>query len=52
MNSLWRLFSITPKKTNALKGVQEALQEPDLALVREGDTRWTSHYRAVKAVGI
>ena len=49
MNSLWRLFSVSPKKTHALKEVQEALQEPDLALVRAGDTRWTSHYGAVKA---
>ena len=50
MNSLWRLFSVSFKKSHALKEVQEALQEPDLALVRVGDTRWTSHYRAVKAV--
>ena len=33
MNSLWRLFSVSPKKTYALREVQEALQEPDLALV-------------------
>ena len=50
MNSLWCLFSVSPKKTHALKEVQEALQEPDFALIRAGDTRWTSHYRAVKAV--
>ena len=50
MNSLWHLFSVSSKKTHALKEVPEALQEPDLALVRAGDTRWTSHYRAVKAV--
>ena len=34
MNSLWHLFSVSPKKTHTLKEVQEALQEPDLALVR------------------
>ena len=37
MNSLWRLFSVSSKKIHTLKEVQEALQEPDLALVREGD---------------
>ena len=42
-------MSVSPKKTHALKEVQEALQEPYLALVRVEDTRWTSHYRAVKA---
>ena len=45
MNSLWCLFSVSPKKTHVLKEVQEALQELDLALIRAGDTRWTSHYR-------
>lgn len=50
MNSMWRMFSVSPKKTHALKEVREALQEPDLALVRAGDTRWTSHYKAVHAI--
>ena len=44
MNSFWRLFSVSPKKTHVLKEVQGALQELDLALVRAGDTRWTSHF--------
>ena len=39
MNSLWRLFSVSPMYTHALKEVQEAIQEPVLALVREGVTR-------------
>ena len=39
MNSLWHLLSVSPKKTHTLKKVQEALQEPDLALVWAGDTR-------------
>lgn len=30
--------------------MQEALQDSNLSLVHAGDTRWTSHYRAVKAV--
>ena len=30
--------------------VKEVLQEPDLTLVRAGDTRWNSHYKAVNAV--
>ena len=50
MNSLWRMFSVSPKKTHALKEVKEELQEPDLTLTRAGDTRWTSHYIAVNAV--
>ena len=33
-----------------LTEVQDALQEPNLSLVKAGDTRLTSHYRAVKAV--
>ena len=44
MNSLWRMFSVSPKKTHALKEVKEELQEPDLTLIRAGDTRWTSQY--------
>ena len=51
MNSLWCLFSVSPKKIYALKEVQGTLLELDLALVRAGDTRWPSHYRAVKAGG-
>ena len=35
MNSLWRLFSVNPMKTYALREVYEALQEPDLVLVRQ-----------------
>lgn len=50
INSLYRLFSLSPKRTHALIEIQEALQDPNLSLVRAGDTRWTSHYRAVKAV--
>ena len=41
------MFSVSPKKTHEVK---EALKEPDLALVRAGDTRWTSHYKAANAV--
>ena len=50
INSLYRLFSLSPKRTHALTEIQEALQDPNLSLVRAGDTRWTSHYQAVKAV--
>ena len=50
LNSLWRLFSLSPKRTHTLRKVQDALQEPNLSLFKAGDTRWTSHYRAVKAV--
>ena len=50
LNSLWRLFSLSPKRTHAFREVQEVLQDPKLSLVQVGDTRWTSHFRAVKAV--
>ncbi|XP_065907811.1 zinc finger MYM-type protein 1-like [Dysidea avara] len=50
INSLYRLFSMRPKRAHALKEVQEALQDPSLSLLHAGDTRWTSHYRSVKAV--
>ena len=50
LNSLWRLFSLSSKRTHALWEVQEVLEDPKLSLVHIGDTRWTSHYRAVNAV--
>jgi len=50
MNSLWRMFLVSPKKIHVLKVVKEALQEPDLTLIRAGDTKWKSHYKAVDAV--
>ena len=50
LNSLWRLFSQSPKCTHALREVQEALHDPNMSLVQAGDTRWTSHYRAIRAV--
>ena len=50
INSLYRLFSTSPKRAHALKEVQEALQDPSLSLVHACDTKWTSHYHSVKAV--
>ena len=50
LNSLWRLFSQSPKRTQILRDIQEALHDPVLSLIQPGDTRWTSHYRAVTAV--
>ena len=50
LNSLWRLFSLSPKCTHALREIQEAVHDPILSLVQPGHTRWTSHYRAVTAV--
>ena len=50
LNSLWRLFSQSPKRTHVLREVQEVLHDPKLSLAQPGDTRWTSHYRAVRAV--
>eukprot|EP00118_Oscarella_pearsei_P010818 m.68553 g.68553 ORF g.68553 m.68553 type:complete len:765 (+) comp35534_c0_seq2:451-2745(+) len=50
LNSLWRFFSQSPKKTHALREIQDVLEDSSLSLVQPGSTRWTSHYRAVKAV--
>ena len=50
LNSLCRFFSLSPLRTGVLREIQEALEEPQLSFVQPGDTRWTSHYRAVKAV--
>ena len=50
LNSPWHLFSLSPKRIHTLREVQDALQGPNVSLVKAGDTRWTSHYRAVKAV--
>jgi hypothetical protein len=49
-NSLWKFFHNSPKRHNVLKEVQRILNDPSLELVRAGDTRWTSNYRAVHAV--
>ena len=43
-------FLKSPKRTQILRDIQEALHDPVLSLIQPGDTRWTSHYRAVTAV--
>ena len=50
LNSLWKFFHNSPKRTNQLNEIQSILDDPVLQLVRNGDTRWTSNYRSVKAV--
>lgn len=50
LNSTWRFFHKSPKRHNRLVEMQKILGDPQLELVSTGDTRWTSHYRAVKAV--
>jgi len=49
-NSLWKFFRISPKRNNQFVEVKKILDDPALDLVRVGDTRWTSNYRAVKAI--
>lgn len=49
-NSLWTFFHNSPKRHNVLVQVQQILKDPALELVRAGDTRWTSNYRAVHTV--
>ena len=49
-NSLWKFFHNSPKRHNQLVEVQKVFNDPVLELVRTGDTRWTSNYRAVRAI--
>ena len=49
-NSVWRFFHHSPKRHNCLIEMKKILNDPELELVGTGDTRWTSNYRAVKAV--
>ena len=49
-NSLWKFFHNSPLRHNKLVEVKQVLHDPILELVRVGDTRWTSNYRAVRAV--
>jgi len=49
-NSVWRFFKQSPKRHNCLLEMKKILNDPELELVQAGDTRWTSNYRAVKAV--
>ena len=50
INSLYQLFSQSPKRTQALREVQDVLEDSKLSLVQPGDTRWSSHFRAIRAV--
>ena len=43
---------MSPKRHTMLTEVQNVLDNPVLCLVRAGGTRWTSNYRAVKAIRI
>jgi len=49
-NSLWKVLHQSPKCHNKFLAVQHILQDSSLELVRVGDTRWTSNYRAVTAI--
>ena len=49
-NSTWKFFHNSPKRHNTLREMQSILDDPQLELVRSGDTRWTSNYRSVKAI--
>lgn len=50
LNSLWRFFHLSPKRTRKFESVQEILESNSLSLVQPGDTRWSSNFRAVTAV--
>lgn len=50
MNLLWKFFHNSPKQNNRLQQMHDILNDPVLELIRTGDTRWTSNFRAVKAV--
>lgn len=49
-NSLSKFVHNSPKRHNQLIEMQAILNDPGLDLVRVGDRRWTSNYRAVKAI--
>jgi len=49
LNSLWRLIYDSPKNLRIFKDIQDILHGPDIDLVRNGNTRWTSHYRCISA---
>jgi hypothetical protein len=51
-NSLWKFFHNSPKKHNNLEEMESVLNDPILQLVRAGDTRWTSNFRAVRAIRV
>lgn len=49
-NSLWKVRHQSPKCHNKFVAVQQIMQDSTLELVRVGDNRWTSNYRAVTAI--
>jgi Domain of unknown function (DUF4371) len=51
-NSVWRFFHKSPKRHNCLIEMKQVINDPELELVQSGDTRWTSNYRAIKAIKI
>lgn len=50
MGNLWKFFYYSPKKAEALKEIQCALNFPELKIVKPSDTRWLSHERCVRAI--
>ena len=49
MRIVWKLFYYSPKKAEALKGIQAVLGFSELKIVKPSDTRWLLHDRCVKA---
>jgi len=52
LNSAWKFFQCSPKHHNTLVEMRKILADSELELISTGDTRWTSHYRAMKAMRI
>lgn len=50
MANLWKLFSNSPQKAEALKEIQAALNLPQLKIVKPSDTWWLSHERCMRAI--
>ena len=50
ITSVWKLFYYSPKKAEALKGIQAVLGFPQLKIVKPSDTRWLSYERCVEAI--
>ena len=50
LTNLWKLFHYSPKKAEAFKEIQSALNMLELKVVKPSDTRWLSHERCLRAI--
>ena len=50
MTSVRKLFYYSPKKSEALKGIQDVPGFPELKIMKPSDTRWLLHEHCVRVV--